>query len=57
MELIDVVIKQFNEEVGEEGVTSKENTILRMKYGLSAVQLIPSEKYLIQKEERGTQRT
>ena len=49
MELLDAVMKQFNEEVGEENLTSKELMALRMKYGLSAPQLTPSEKYLAQK--------
>lgn len=51
MELVEAVNQQFNQEVGEEGVTSKENMMLRMKYGLSAAILTPSEKYLIKKEE------
>jgi hypothetical protein len=54
MDATEAIISQFNEEVGEEGVSSKENMMLRMKYGLSAVQLTPSEKYLIIKEEHGT---
>ena len=52
MDLIEEVNQQFNEEVEEDGVSSKENHALRMKYGLSNVSLIPSEKYLILKEER-----
>ena len=58
MTIKDAVEKQFAEEVAldAEGfpnvLTKDENRILRMKYGLSAVMLTPSEKYLINKEER-----
>jgi hypothetical protein len=49
--LIEAVQEQFNAEVGEDGVSSKENNMLRMKYGLNAAILTPSETYLIHKSE------
>jgi hypothetical protein len=45
--LLEGVMKQFNEEVGELNLTGKELMILRMKFGLSAPQLIPIEIYLM----------
>jgi hypothetical protein len=53
MELIESVTAQFNEEAGdliEHPIPAKEKHMLRMKYGLSASQLTPSERYLIKNE-------
>jgi hypothetical protein len=52
MEVIDALMQQFTEEIGDAEVSSRENQALRMKYGLSNITLVPSEKYLILKEER-----
>ena len=48
-ELLQSIMSQYSAEVGEAELDSKQLMMLRMKYGLSAPQLIPSEKYLIQK--------
>lgn len=51
--VVSEIIRQFNEEIGEDNIVDpKENMMLRQKYGLSAPQLTPSEKYLSKRDER-----
>lgn len=50
-ELQEGVVRQYNEEVGD-STNIEHQRILKQKYGLVAAILTPSEKYLIQKEER-----
>lgn len=45
-------VQQYNAEVGDSELKKEQIMILRMKYGIIAAQLTPSENYLIQKEER-----
>lgn len=52
MTIIESIKKQFKEELGEVKVKREYIRILQMKYGLIIPQLTPSEKYLIQKDER-----
>jgi hypothetical protein len=55
MTIVEAVTQQFNEEIGdqeENPISGRERYQLRMKFGLSAVRLIPSERYLIQKDSR-----
>ena len=55
MTVLEAVNKQFEEEIGdqeEHPISGKEKYQLRMKYGLSAVRLTSSGRYLINKEEK-----
>ena len=53
MDITGAVNAQMQEEIGEqEGLSKEEVRMLCMKFGLLPVQLTPSEKHLIQKEER-----
>lgn len=41
----------YTEEVGDQELTKEQIIALRQKFGLYAIQLTPSEEYLIQRED------
>ena len=48
-EFLNDLMSQFTEEVGEDDLSGKTLMLLRQKFGLSAVELIQSDKHLLRK--------
>jgi len=51
MDIIESVNNQIKEEIGNAKLNKFELQMIQMKYGTLSVELTPSEKYLIKKEE------